>query len=406
MATPTNHALCSASSSERWLHCTAAPRYEAQFPDKGSSPFAMEGTVAHAVCELAAQYNFNEITKREFNSQVKKLRENEYFNEEMLKTAEFYAQYLYEKAMRFEKKPYTTQEVKVDFSDYVPEGFGTCDSVMIGGDTLCITDYKHGKGVQVSAEGNSQMRLYALGALKRYSFLYPDITKVSMAIVQPRITEDVSEECITVEELKAWGEEIKPLAQKAYSGTGDFQPGSWCRFCKGKAQCKARAENYSALEDFKDAVPVGKLQGSALTAYVLNGDTDGVLSDAEVADLLVRGAELVSWYNDLKEYALDAILSGKEIPGWKVVAGRSMRAFVDADKALETIKAAGWDEAMLYERKPKTLAELEKMIGKKPFAEIVGDQIEKPMGKPTLVDQSDKREPYSSAAADFGGATQ
>ena len=408
MATPTEHATCSASASSRWLNCTAAPRFEENFPEE-TSTYAEEGRLAHSICEISAQYVFNVISKRAKNSRIKKLQSDPSYDDEMLKTAEFYAQYLWEKAMSFPGKPYVVQEVRVDYADYAPEGFGTCDCVMIGGDLLHITDYKHGKGVEVSAENNSQMRLYALGALKRYGTMF-SVKRVSMAIVQPRITENVSEESLTVDELLAWGEQIKPIALKAYSGMGEFKTGPWCRFCRGKAQCKARAENYTALEDFKDFLIEGQMGGMEKVGYAVaqsSGEqVPGVLSDADVGEMLTRAAGLVDWYNDLKDYALNAILSGKTIPGYKVVAGRSIRAFADADKALETIKAAGWDEAMLYERKPKSLAELEKLIGKKDFADLMGDQIVRPVGKPTLVDAGDKREPYSSAAADFAGATQ
>lgn len=408
MATPTEHALLSASSSHRWLNCTASPRYEAEFPDEEKSVYAAEGTLAHRICELSAQYNFNLITKRKLTSQLKKCREDELFQEEMIKTGEFYAQYLYEKSHTFSAKPYTVQEVKVDFSEYVPDGFGTCDCVMIGDDTLHITDYKHGKGVEVSAKNNSQMRLYALGALKQYSAIFGDsIKKVSMAIVQPRITEDVSEEVLTVEELLQWGENIKPIAMKAYSGFGEFRCGTWCRFCKGKAVCRARSENATALEDFKDCTIGGKMTDAEKLSYEeaesLGAEVPNILSDTEVADLLIRGADLVAWYNDLQEYALGAILNGKVIPGFKVVEGRSNRAFKDADAAMELIKAAGYEEAVLYERKAKTLSQLETMIGKKQFAEIVGSEIIKPQGKPTLVPESDKREPFNPAAADFAG---
>lgn len=408
MATPTEHALLSASSSHRWLNCTASPRYEAEFPDEEKSVYAAEGTLAHRICELSAQYNFNLITKRKLTSQLKKCREDELFQEEMIKTGEFYAQYLYEKSHTFSAKPYTVQEVKVDFSEYVPDGFGTCDCVMIGDDTLHITDYKHGKGVEVSAKNNSQMRLYALGALKQYSAIFGDsIKKVSMAIVQPRITEDVSEEVLTVEELLQWGENIKPIAMKAYSGFGEFRCGTWCRFCKGKAVCRARSENATALEDFKDCTIGGKMTDAEKLSYEeaesLGAEVPNILSDTEVADLLIRGADLVAWYNDLQEYALGAILNGKVIPGFKVVEGRSNRAFKDADAAMELIKAAGYEEAVLYERKAKTLSQLETMIGKKQFAEIVGSEIIKPQGKPTLVPESDKRDPFNPAAADFAG---
>lgn len=410
MATPNEHAKASASGSGRWLNCTMSPTFEAQFPDGDPGPYAKEGTLAHRICELTAEYNSGEITKRKYNSQIKKCREDPIFQEEMIKTAEFYGQYVWEKVMAFPGKPYQKQEVRVDFSEYVPEGFGTCDCLIIGGDTLCIVDYKHGKGVPVSAENNSQMRLYALGALKQYGMLYA-VKKVSMAIVQPRITEEVSEETITVEDLLSWGEQIKPIAQKAVTGIGaEFKEGPWCRFCKGRAVCRARAENMTALEDFKDLPIDGKLTEEEKTQRAAAMDAGftlpPVLTDADVGDLLFRGEQLVSWYNDLKDYALEAILTGKEIPGWKAVAGRSNRAFDDTDAALEAAKKAGYDEAVLYDRKPKTLTELEKMMGKKEFAEVMGSHIVKPIGKPTLVEQSDKREPYSPAAADFAGATQ
>lgn len=405
MGTPTQHAKASASGAHRWLNCTMAPTYEEQFPDKDPGPYAKEGTLAHKICELTAEYNAGEISKRKYNSRIKKCREDPLFQEEMIKTAEVYGQYIWEKVTAFTGKPYQKQEVRVDFSDYVPEGFGTSDCLIIGGKTLIVVDYKHGKGVPVSAENNPQMRLYALGALRQYGMFYP-VEKVTMAIVQPRVTEDISEETITKDELLAWGEQIKPIAEKAVTGVGaEFREGSWCRFCKGRAVCRARAENMTALEDFKDLPIDGKLseqeKADRMAAMDAGFTLSPVLTDSDVGNLLFRGEQLVSWYNDLKEYALDAILSGKDIPGWKAVAGRSDRKWDDPDAALEDIKKAGYEEAMLYDRKPKTLAQLEKMIGKKQFAEIVGSHIVKPMGKPTLVDSSDTREPYSPAAADF-----
>lgn len=385
MATPMAHALLSASSSERWLNCTAAPRYEANF-QAGTSTYAEEGRLAHSICEISAQLAFELITKRKYNAELKKLKADPLFSEEMLHTAEIYVQHLTEKSMTYDAAPYVAQEVRVDFTEYVPEGFGTCDCIMIGGNTLNITDYKHGRGVEVSAVNNSQMRLYALGAIKKYSMLYA-VKTVSMAIVQPRITDVVSEETITVDELLAWGERIKPLAMKAYYGLGDFKPGSWCRFCRGKAQCKARAENYTALEDFKE------LASSSLP---------GCLTDAQIAELLIRGADLVSWYEDIKEYARDALLEGREIPGWKVVAGKSDRVFTDADEALRLIREAGFtEEQVMKPQEPKTLSQLEKVVGKKRFSELVGKLITKPLGKPTLAQSSDKRDPYNAAAADF-----
>jgi hypothetical protein len=339
------------------------------------------------------------VRPSEFEKEMQQMKANPLFQPEMLTTAQFYVQYLEEKINEFPAKPFVTFEIKVDFSDYVPEGFGTCDCAIIGGNTLRITDYKHGKGVFVSSVNNSQMRLYALGALKFFSAVYGDtIENVVMAIVQPRISEDVTEERMTVEELRAWGNAVRDKAQRAYSGIGaTFEPGDWCRFCRGKAVCKARAKKNCAFEDFKDAVP----QSAARDGATPPGTQ--ILSNVEIADLLVRAADLVKWYSDLKDYAQQEILAGREIPGWKVVAGKSVRAFTDTDAAFNAIRAAGYDDVMLYDRKPKTLAALEKLVGKKNFEAIAGQFITRPMGAPTLVESSDPRSAYSPAAADFGG---
>ena len=406
MPTPTEHALLSASSAHRWLACTAAPRFEEQFPN-GTSDYAEEGSLAHSICELYARKHFTVMTNRKFNSELKKLQAKPHYSDEMLKTAEKYVDYLREKAMSYPTTPYVTFEVKVDFSDYVPEGFGTCDCVMIGGDTLHITDYKHGKGVEVSAEENPQMRLYALGALKMFAPVFGDsIKKVSMGICQPRITDDESEDGMTVEELREWGESIKPRAKEAYDGPGTFCPGEHCRFCKGKAQCRARADQNTAFEDFKDFAIEGK---AAPELQALSPETRAViglppmLSDTEIGELLVRAEGLVQWYKDLCEYATQNILNGKEIPGWKVVAGKSNRAFKDVEEAFSKVIEAGYDEALLYERKPITLTGVESLLGKAKFETLLKDCVHKPLGKPTLVPLSDKREPYSTAAADFAG---
>ena len=410
MATPSEHAKASASASHRWLNCTAAPTFEAQFPDEDPGEYARAGTLAHSFCETVVSYNLHQITKRQFTTRWNKLKKNELYDPEMEKTAEFYQHYVFEKQMSFEKTPHVALEVRVDFSDYVPQGFGTCDCLLIDGDTLAIIDYKHGKGVPVDAHNNSQMRLYALGALKKYEMFY-NVKTVSMSIVQPRITEDVSEETITADELRTWGEQIKPIAEKAVTGIGaEFKEGPWCRFCKGKAVCRARSENMTALDDFRSIPIEGKLtdqeRDTRAQAAAAGFTVSPVLTDAEIGELLYKGEQLTAWYNDLKDYALSAILIGKDIPGWKAVEGKSSREWDDADKAFDDIIKAGYVEEMLYDRKPKTLAQVDKMMGKKEFAEIVGSHVVKPMGKPTLVDLSDKREPYSTAAADFQGATQ
>lgn len=391
------HALLSASSAARWLNCTASPRFEAQFPET-TSGYAEEGRLAHSLCELKVLKKFtNSLNTRTYNSRLNKLKKDPLYADEMDRTSDLYIEHLTEKAMGYDSPPFVIAEVKVDFSEYVPDGFGTCDCIMIGGDMLDITDYKHGKGVPVSAEGNPQMRLYALGALKRYEPFYGGmIRRVRMTIDQPRIQSELSSETITVDELKAWGETIKPIAVTAYSGFGEFKPGDHCRFCRGKAQCRARADTNTALEDFKDC-----LLPSSANAQNGGVDAHSVLSNAEIGDLLVRGQNLVQWYKDLEDYALTALLNGEEIAGWKAVAGRSNRTFSDQDAALAAVIAAGYDEALVYERKPKTLTALEELMGKKDFAEKIGQFVIKPPGKPALAPVSDKREPYSSAAADF-----
>lgn len=401
------HALLSASSAHRWLNCTAAPRLEETIPDTEVSIYAQEGTLAHSICEAVADYNFGIIKRPAFRKRLDELKHDPLYDPEMDKTSEFYGNYLWEKAMTYPERPFVAMEVKVELTDWIPDGFGTCDCVMIGSGKLHITDYKHGKGVVVSAQNNPQMRLYALGALKKYTAIFGEtIQTVSMAIVQPRITEDVEEEELTVEELLAWGEQIKPIAEKAFTGTGaTYQAGTWCKFCKARAVCRARSENMTALEDFKDIVIEGKLseddRKAIQTKELLTGEKTPTLTDAEVADLICRGAALKDWYEDLCSYAQQAIEAGRTIPGYKLVAGKSNREWTDEEKALKTIIAGGYAETMLYERKTKTLSALEKMIGKKDFEALVGQYITKPLGKPTLVSASDKRPDYSDAKRDF-----
>lgn len=412
MATPKEHAVVTASGYERWSHCTAAPRYEEQFPDGETTVYAAEGTLAHAVCELYGRKKFTPMTPRKFNSELKKLKENELWQDEMTNTAEVYVNFLVEKAMTVKTPPHVFFEIRVDLSDYIPEGFGTCDCAMVCGDTLHITDYKHGKGVPVSSIGNGQMRLYALGALK---LLYPifgeTIKKVATAIVQPRITEDVTEEILTVEDLLEWGETVKPKAQAAFFGTGEFCAGDWCRFCKGKAQCRQRASYYAGFSQYVGAEIESRMTADDVLSYEhadgCGTDVPPILSDAEVGRLLHEAEGLVGWYNDLQDYARDAILAGRVIPGYKVVEGKQVRAFIDADKALEIMRQDGYDDAVLFERKPLTLAQLEKLTGKKHFAEIMADNITWPRGKPTLVTQDDRREAYTTTGpGEFAGVVE
>ena len=306
----------------------------------------------------------------------------------MLHTAETYVEHLTELAMEFANEPYIAFEVKVDISDYVPEAFGRCDCVMFGGDTLIITDYKHGKGVPVSPDENPQLMLYALGALKLYKPLFGvALKKVAVYIDQPRIGAYDGWTC-TVDELLAWGESVKPKAQMAFMGFGEYHAGDWCRFCRANGICKAQAEQQiGAFDDFSAAV----------------GNPTALLSPSEMGEVLKRGETLVSWYETVREKALESLLNGEKIPGYKVVEGRSTRCWTDQDKALDKLQESGVDRAVIYDSVPKTLAQLEKLLGTARFKELVGEFVTKPQGKPTLALETDSRKEFNSAAADFAG---
>lgn len=380
------HALLSPSSAHRWLNCTPAPRLEAQFPDQ-SSVYAREGTVAHDVCEITAKKHFKKAKAAEYTRRMKKLKADELWDDEMLRTAETYVEHLAERAMGFANEPYIAFEVRVNISDYVPEAFGRCDCVMFGGDTLIITDYKHGKGQPVSVERNPQLLLYALGALKLYEPLFgASLKNIEIYVDQPRLYSYEGWRC-TVEELLEWGASVKPKADMAFMGFGEYHSGEWCRFCRAKGVCKAQTEQQSsALDDFMGAVETVD---------------SPLLTPQEISIALQKGENVVMWYEALRERALDALLNGADIPGWKAVEGRSSRVWTNQDTAIEKLLASGVERAVIYDSVPKTLAQLEKMLGKAKFTELVGEFIAKPQGKPALATQDDKRKEFNSAVADF-----
>ncbi len=310
---------------------------------------------------------------RKFNNRIKKFKENELFQDEMLKHTETYLEYIQGITHGFSYAPFVAVEKKLDFSTYVPEGFGTGDCIVIGGSTLYVIDFKYGKGVPVSAEENPQMKL-ALGAYLEYGFLH-NIEHVQMVVVQPRLFSDASEYKIPLQELLDWGEEIKPIARKAFEGEGEFVPGEHCKFCKAKVTCRARADQFTALDDFKQMKPP-------------------LISDEEVGAILEKGEHIASWIKALKDHVLKESLKGKEITGWKVVAGRGSRSYVDLDKAFQHLTISGIDEAVLYDRVPLTVAKLEKELGAKEYRSLLEEpgHVQKSPGKPTLAPTSDKRE--------------
>lgn len=385
----TGHALLSASSAERWLACPPSARATEHLPDTGSV-YTVEGSLAHAIAELKLRkYLLEPMSTRTFNARLKKLKENESYTfdgkptyqEEMLKHTETYLDFVKEATLAYREKPYVAVEKRVDFSHIVPEGFGTCDCILIGDDTMHVIDFKYGKGVPVPAARNPQMMLYALGAINEYGFLYP-VQIVKLSIVQPRLDSISTWSCSTGDLLDWGANTVKPIAKAAYDGLGAFNPGEHCRFCKLKGNCRARTE-----EAFK-MVPMAAEKSTA------------ELTPEELAKALENAQFLQDWAKDIQDYALKSLLKGAEIPGWKAVHGRSIRRFTDTEAAFKAIIGSGIDEAMLYERKPLTLAAVEKMMGKQAFADIAGAFVETPPGKPTLAPEDDKRKAITGITAE------
>jgi hypothetical protein len=381
------HALLSASGAYRWLNCAPSARLEEQLPEK-TSEYAEEGRLAHEIAELKLRKHFTTpMGPKQYNTALKKLQSKPLYDPEMLTHTDAYLEYIQSVVHSYPSPPYVTVEKRLNYSQYVPEGFGTGDCIVIGGKVLNVIDFKYGKGVPVDADQNPQMMLYALGALAEYSMLYA-IDTVKMAIVQPRLN-NTSEFEVYAEDLQAWGESIKPIAQTAFDGGGEFCSGDWCKFCRAKAQCRARSTTMTALEAFGKKLPP-------------------LLTNDEVGDILTRAQTLKAWVADLENYALTALLQGEEVAGWKAVEGRSNRQFDDTDKAFADLIKAGIDEAVLYERKPITLTSVEKLLGKAKFVELTGSHVIKPPGKPTLAPEKDKREAIANkttAEEAFGQAS-
>lgn len=403
MPTPEQHALLSASSSQRWLHCPPSARLAEQFPES-SSRYAEAGRVAHAIAELKARKYFLEpMNTRIYNRRMKELKEDPYYDKSMDGATDAYLEYLKELAMSFgDVQPFVALESRVDYSGYVPEGFGTADFIAIGAGRICVCDYKNGSGVPVEAEHNSQMMLYALGALALYALVYGDsIQDIHLAIIQPNAG-GVKEWDLTRGELEAWGESVKPVAALAFEGGGEFCPGAWCdkSFCPARGQCTARARGLLELELAKGAMPEGAAAPSAGDG---NADGPPLLSDEQIGDVLTRALELETWIKALKEYAFAACMEGRTIPGFKVVEGRASREWSNTDAAFQVLQERGVAEALLWERKPVTPPALEKALGKKTFAELTLNLVEKKPGKPALVPESDPRKPYNAAQIAFGG---
>lgn len=370
---PSEHAVLSASSANRWLHCPPSVRLSEGYMDK-ASVFAMEGTSAHELCE----YKLRSALGMEAENPTENL---DFYNTEMEECAEGYATYileLVEKAKEPCSDPVVMVEQRVDFSRYVPEGFGTADCIIIADETLNIVDYKHGKGVEVSAEDNPQMKLYALGALELFDCLY-DISKVQMTIFQPRLS-NVSVFVMNKADLLNWAnDELTAKAELAFEGKGELCCGEWCKFCKAKSNCKERARVNMEMAQYE-------FRKSSL------------LTDEEVVKILSRIDELTSWASDVKNFALEQAVRGKQWSGWKVVEGRSNRKYTDEGAVAQVVKNAGYNP---YDEKIMGITNMTKMLGKEKFNELLGDFVERPQGKPTLVPEDDNRPEMNTAKEDF-----
>ena len=372
------HAYLSASASHRWLACPPSAKLCANIPDQASE-YAQQGTDCHELCA----YLVEKALGREVIDPTENLT---YYDAEMQNCAEEYRNYVLEQieaAKEFCKDPQVMIEQRLDFSRWVENGFGTGDCVIVADEVLQIIDYKHGLGVLVSAGddehgGNSQMMCYALGALEVFGDIY-DINQIKMTIFQPR-RENISTYTISKDNLLKWANEVlAPTAQLAYVGKGEFNAGDHCTFCKVKATCRKRAEYNLELAKYDFEMPA-------------------TLDDTEIAAILEKVDEMISWGNDIKEYALQQAQSGVHFEGWKVVEGRSNRKYTDEEAVAFKVKDAGFDP---YEKKLLGVTAMSTLLGKKKFEELLGGLIYKPPGKPALVPESDKRPAMNTAIEDF-----
>ena len=376
---PEKHAKLSASSAHRWMNCNPSANLEREFADR-SSEAAAEGSAAHALCE----HKLRKALKMRSTRPVSK-----YDSDEMEMYTDSYVEFVLEQievAKQHCADPFVLIEQRLDFSCYVPDGFGTGDCLIVADKLLHIIDFKYGLGVLVDAEENPQMMLYALGALRLFDALY-DIDTISMSIFQPR-RENVSTWTISVAELEEWAEQtLRPKAELAFKGEGEFNPGPWCTFCKAAVKCRARAEEKLALARYEFAKPP-------------------LLTDEEIEDILSRLDDLTKWANEIAAYAQDAAINhGKQWSGFKLVEGRSIRKYTDETAVVAAATAAGYRD--IFKKSLIPITEMEKLMGKKTFAEVLGGLVIKPQGKPTLVPASDKRPAiHTGAKHDFTEITE
>ncbi len=416
---PEVHALLSASSSKQWLNCPPSARLQENFPNE-SSVYAEEGTFAHSICEYKV--------KKYLHERVRRPQSEEFYTEELEQSTDAYYEFVVgviEEMKRNGCEPLVLVEERVDYSHIAPSGFGTADMLIIGHDAegrgiLHICDYKNGKGVFVDANHNSQMMLYAIGALHAYGYIYP-IEIVRMSIIQPRLDNISTYEC-SREELEAWGESIKPTAKMAYEGKGEQKAGDWCRFCRAKPVCRACKEEALSLcrEEFLDldagafaedarAAPSEVEESDTTAPYTPDRSAPtfkqpGLVTLDELTEVLPTLNRISSWIESVFAFiSSEAINHGVPIKGYKVVEGRSKRIFTDTKAVVETATQNGYTD--LYKQQLISLTEFEKLMGKKKFAELLGEYVAKPPGKLALVPDSDPRPPVDLSNG-VGGVTE
>lgn len=375
------HALLSPSAAHRWMNCTAAPLLEKDVEDKGST-FAEEGTLAHAYCAKKLK-EFLGLSVDEEKAEIAQLDE-QYHSGEMDEYTDTYKTIVLEKFNAARAKTKDAQllvEVKLDFSHYVPDAFGTSDAIIIADGVMEVIDFKYGKGVKVSAVENPQMMIYALGAWDLFNFEY-DIRKVRMTIVQPRI-DNLSEFELDAADLINWAvDELQPKANEAYAG-GKQKPGNWCQFCKVKANCKA-------------------LSSMCIEAQQANPDPRKISKEVMESTILPLLSTFKTWLTGVEEYSLEQALNGVQYQGFKIVEGRSIRKITNPTAVMELLCKEGFaKESYIKPTELRSITDLEKLIGKKRFGAICAEYINKPQGKPTLVPESDKRPAFNQAADDF-----
>ena len=375
------HARLNASSSHRWMMCPPSVKLSEQFEDKPSS-YAEEGTFLHELCELKLHRYLGDMDPALIELQYAEHRDNDFYSDEAETVTDEYVDFCIEtiEAVRLScPDPLIMVEHRLDYSDFVPDGFGTGDLIIVADGVLEVIDFKGGRGVRVEATRNSQLMLYGLGALLEFDPLY-DIHQVRMTIVQPRLSNLSSFE-MEADDLIRWAEtEVRPKAMLAYEGKGDFCAGEWCRFCKARYTCRKRSEYHMSLaaRDFKEP---------------------DLLSDEEIADILPVAESLNSWVQDLLAYATQEAVIGKIWPGYKLVAGRSIRKYTSEAEVIKAATEAGYTD--IYKTSLLGVGDLEKRMGKKAFNEVLGKYIVKPVGAPTLVPETDPRKPYANAASVF-----